>query len=165
MKTSKLRTISGMFALALIVTLALTACPADTNSGETPTAQSGKANMTVDGTAREVIIKGTFKNSEWTPIYNKVKSAVENVVLKSASNGKITTIYDTKHEQITITVVSGGADDYYEVTGHEIKLSLSFINKTTTLAGDIGTLIEDDITAQAPTPTRIAKATQTQRSI
>jgi hypothetical protein len=33
MKTSKLRTISGMFALALIVTLALTACPADTNSG------------------------------------------------------------------------------------------------------------------------------------
>jgi hypothetical protein len=80
MKTSKLSTISGMFALALIVTLALTACPADTNSGETPTARSaGTEKPLTFGTNCKKKIKSDdkFTNAEWNTLCDKVVAAIE----------------------------------------------------------------------------------------
>jgi hypothetical protein len=93
MKTSKLSTISGMFALALIVTLALTACPADTNSGgETPTARSaGTEKPLTFGTGCKVTIKSDdkFTDAEWNTLCDKVAAMIKRGYDNASTVGKI----------------------------------------------------------------------------
>jgi hypothetical protein len=105
MKTSKLSTISGIVAIALIVTLALTACPADTNSGggsetyiadadfdgtKIPIYRSASADTTKAAEMKAKIDGAYAKlgNSESTPIKTKTKKIV--IVSGDKDNNSVT---------------------------------------------------------------------------
>jgi hypothetical protein len=167
MKTSKLCTISGMFALALIVTLALTACPAPTTTSGTVTREFNDLTFQGKSDIKLIDKTGGATDLKASGIHGKVQAALNATTLSPAGVTKFGTIYAAG--DFAIVVESGTTYDYCVVDGHIIKIHVDYINSAATTAGVLGSsiaiAIQSDMAVLTPTPTRIAKATQTQRSI
>ena len=146
----KTRNKTSVIAAAIIAlaALALAACKGDEPAGgtkEQPKVQREFTDLTLVREKSITLIDETGGTTDLKAqgIWQKFNEAFGKVALNTAGSTKFDAIY-ANGGKITITVVAIGPDD--ETIGHNIKLSLSFVNTTDDLAGWISTLINYDVT-------------------
>jgi hypothetical protein len=184
MKTKKRFSITAM-ALFAIITLALASCSNGSTGGSKPADTTPvKRNYTLTLFGKTITVTDTRtgasdKSLEEMGIYKKLQDAVTLITNNTSMEPALRAAFDRVLAKGMIIIVEKPATPYTtnfkaKADGKTMSFDIDYIGNSTATANSLAARISDAVDnyldknleyAQAPTPTRIAKATQTQRSI